>query len=238
MGTDSDQETDTDDAAETFSKDDVNAMMAGLRKKADKRIAALEAELEGRPTTDDVSSLREKIAALSDEKNLAGKSEIEKLQHQHGREIEKLTQKLKQQEDEVRGRDEAVQRANTTLRTERLKSTFSRALANANVVTGAAGDALGVLLSELTDVETSDDGVVRATYGKDLIDEEPEKIAEAFLASHKHFASADTAGGAGTRPPNASGRRGTNRTPLADQNPNDLFDQAGPMPASVRGGQS
>jgi len=208
----------------TFTQEDVNRINA----KANRRIAELEQQLAAAPTSDTVAKLQAQLDELSAKEQEAGKSEIEKLQMQHARELEKAAQKAKHFEDEIKTRDEAVLAANERLKQERLQSAFTSALQAAKVYGPAADDARAVLLAQLKEVEVDGNGAIRATYGGDLIDEDPVKIAKQFLVDRPHFASATT-GGAGTSSPNATAR-GTSRVPLHEMNSSDLYDLAGPMP--------
>lgn len=214
----------TPEPTPSFTQEDVNRINA----KANRRIQELEQRLESAPKAETIAELNAKIEALTEDKDAAGKSEIEKLQMQHARELEKQSQKAKHWEEEIKTRDEAVAAATQRLRGERLQSAFTSALQAAKVYGPAADDARAVLLGQLKDVEVDDNGAIRASYGGELIDAEPVKIAEKFLVDRPHFATGTT-GGAGTRQPNAAGTGGQ-RGPLHEQNANDLFDLAGPMP--------
>ena len=223
------QGTGTGEGSEaTFTQEDVNRINARANRRIDELQTQLSEANEGLKKMD---ALRAQVEELSEAKDLAGKSEIEKLQHQHGREVEKLTHKLKQQEEEMKVREAAVEAANQTLRTERTQRAFGSALQKAKVFGTAADDALAVLMSTVRDVEIDDNGAVRATYGDTLIDESAEKIATQFLVDKPHFA-AGPGGGAGTKAPNHMG--GNSRVPLHEMSDDQLDEMAGPMPAAAR----
>lgn len=216
----------SDDGAQ-FTQEDLNRINA----KHKRRVQELEEQLEhARVKLGEVDDLKTKLQQLSDEKELAGKSEIEKLQHQHAREQEKWVQKLKHVEDQLNAKEQAIQSAQQTLHGERMARAFSTALDSVDVYGPGKNDALEVLLSKVKDVQFTDDGEVRATYGE-LIDESPQSIAAKFLQERNWYQRA-VIGGAGTERPNgaAPGLKGK----LADYDAGTLFDNAGAAPPPVR----
>lgn len=228
MGDDTDTQTDSQDSKDErrFTQDDLERYVAKAHK-------TLRKELESRPTSDQVQELQDKYNALIEEKELEGKSEHEKIKHTYQRELEKLTAKLGTFEEQLKAKDAAVQEAQKaleaeqqTLKQERLSRTFGAALQKADVISMGADDALKVLLMKLRDVDIDDRGV-RASYGKDLIEEEPEKIAQRFLQDHPFFTSVK-GGGAGTQMPNGhpSGKQ------VHDLTQDQLWEVAGDFPAT------
>jgi hypothetical protein len=214
----------TQERERTFSQDDLNRIVA-------KRNKDLLKELEARPTSEQYNELREKLEALIEDKELQGKTEIEKIRHSNQRELEKLTAKVAQYDEQMKAKDLAIAEAQkklqeeaAILQRERLSRAFSAALQKAEVVSVGANDALMILLNELREPEISERGV-RASYGKDLIDEVPEVIAKKFLQEHPHYASV-RGGGAGTTMPNGQPLPRN----LADLSQDELFELAGPFP--------
>jgi hypothetical protein len=202
-----------------FSQDDVNRIVARERKK-------LEDDLRSRPTKEELEELKLQLRKIHDEKELAGKSELEKLTHAHQRELEKLTHKLTQIEEESKVRETEAATAKTQLDSYRIRTAFSGALSKAGVYAEAADDALDVLLGRIKDVEFKNDSIL-ATYG-DTMDESPEGIAKLFLEDKKHFATAKI-GGAGTKAPTNAVRAGQN---VADLSMDQLAEMAGDWPSA------
>lgn len=203
----------------SFSQEDVNRFLARERKK-------FEEEMAQRPTAEQLSEVQAQLRKLTEEREMAGKTEVEKLQVQHTREMEKLNHKFQQLAEESKAKDEAVHAAQTTLRTERMSRAFGAALTKAEVYGSASSDALRVLMGEVKDVDIDDKGTVRASYGEDLIDEPPEAIAKKFLEDRPYFASAKL-GGAGTSPPtNRSAPKG-----VQDMTQDQCWEAAGQDPS-------
>jgi ElaB/YqjD/DUF883 family membrane-anchored ribosome-binding protein len=210
----------------TFTQDDINRIVTNRHK-------ALVKELESRPTQEQYIQLQQKLDELLEAKELEGKSEQEKIRHQYNRDLEKLQAKLSQYDEQMKAKDSAVvqmqeqlKKEQDILQRERLSRAFSAALQKAEVVSIGANDALMVLLNEIRDSDISDRGV-RASYGKDLIDEAPEAIAKKFLQDHPHYASV-RGGGAGTTLPNGQPLPRN----LDDLTQDELFELAGPFPKS------
>lgn len=220
-----DDNTGGGEGGRTFTQDDVNRINA----KANKRIGELQTQLDGSPRQSAVDDLQAQLDAMASEKELAGKSEVERLQHEHSRALEKMANKYGTIETELKARDEAMLLAQTTLRNERLARSFGAALTKAKVYPAGAADALAVLMNELKDSEVDASGSITASYGSDMIDEGPEAIAAKFLADRPYFATAGD-GGAGTPKPNsaAAGRPGT----LDEMTSDELFADAGPDPSA------
>jgi len=200
-----------------FSQDDVNRIVARERKK-------LEDDLRSRPTSDEFEELKTQLRNIHDEKEMAGKTNLEKIQHSHEREIEKLTHKQTQLEEERKTRETEAVAAKKQLDDYRVRTAFGGALSKAGVYAEAADDALDVLLGRIKDVEFKDDSIL-ATYG-DTMDESPEGIAKLFLEDKKHFATAKV-GGAGTKAPTNAVRSGQN---IADLSMDQLAELAGDWP--------
>lgn len=199
---------------------------ADLDRVVKNRLKTLKSELEARPTSDQLDELQAKIDELMTEKDLHGKSEMERIEHQHTREFEKLTNQYTQLEAQLKERDTLVADAQQRLRSYQLESAFSAALGKAGVYAKGAPDALKVLMSEIQEPEISDSGV-RATYG-DEFNEPPEVIAKKFLEDRPHFATA-TVGGAGTTAPNGMPRHKN----LDDMSVDELWAAAGPDPSTA-----
>jgi len=216
-------DTDGKPEVKTFTQDDLNR----AERKWKKHAQELEARLAAAPTTETIEELEAKIANLSEERELIGKSELEKLHHQHARELEKIGLKVEKYESELKLRDQAVAEANQTLQQERVSRAFSAALQKAEVFGPAVGDALTVLMAQLSDVETDGNGSVHASYGDDLINETPETIAQRFLEDRNYFALA-SGGGAGTKPPTGGVLRPEN---IAEMTEDELYAAAGPSPS-------
>lgn len=202
----------------SFSQDDVNRIVSRERKK-------LEEELRSRPTTAELGELKEQLRKIHDEKAMAGKSELEKVQLAHQRELEKLTHKHTQLEDERKARETEAVAARKQLEDYRVRTAFSGALNKAGVYAEAADDALDVLLGRIKDVEFKEDSIL-ATYGE-AMDETPEGIAKLFLEDKKHFATAKV-GGAGTKAPTGAVRAQQN---IADLSMDQLAELAGDWPS-------
>lgn len=203
-----------------FTQEDVNRFLARERKK-------FEDELASRPTTEQVSDLEAKLTQLTHEQELRGKSEAEKLELRIQRENEKTSKQLQELQDQIQAKEQAVAEAQQTLRQERLSRAFAAALAKAEVYGPSATDALKVLLGEVKDVEMGDDGAIRASYGEDVIDDNPEVIARKFLEDRSYFATAKV-GGAGTTPSNGRPAPKDIQSMSQDQ----LYDLAGPDPTA------
>ena len=190
------------------------------------RLKQLKSELEARPTTEQFTELQAQLDELKTEKDLQGKNEIERIEHKHTREFEKLTNQYTQLEEQLNERDKLVADAQSRLRSYQLESAFSVALGKAGVYAKGAPDALKVLMSEIQEPEIGDTGV-RATYG-DEFNEPPEVIAKKFLEDRPHFAAA-TVGGAGTTAPNGVPRHKN----LDDMSVDELWAAAGPDPSTA-----
>ncbi len=211
------------DGVRTFTQEAVDKMFA----KKTRQLKELEASLAAAPKQESIDSLQQKLEALAAEGELAGKSELEKLQHQHVRELEKMGIKNNQLQTDLKARDVAVEAAQGTLQRERMSRAFGQALAKAEVFPKGASDALAVLLTELKDAEVDDNGAVTASYGGDLIDETPETIATRFLADRPYFALA-RGGGSGQRAP--SGGQTNYGKEVIEMTIDELAEAAGPDP--------
>lgn len=222
MATEDSNTPEGQDGVKTFTQDDLNR----AERKWKKHAQELEARLAAAPTSETIQELEAKIASLSEERELIGKTEMEKLQHQHARELEKLALRNEKYESELKARDQAVAEVNKTLQQERVSRAFSAALQKAEVFGPAVGDALTVLMAQLSDVETDGNGSVHASYGDDLINETPETIAQRFLEDRNYFALA-SGGGAGTKPPTGGVLRPES---IAGMTEDELFAAAGPPP--------
>jgi hypothetical protein len=179
----------------SFSQEDVNRIVAKERKR-------FEQELASRPAPESFQELQRKLEAVSEEKELAGKSQMEKIQHQYMKDLEKRERHNLELQKRLESLDNEYKQAQETLRNERTSRAFRDALLSNGVHAPAAEDALKVLMSTVRDVEQTEDGRIKATFGK-LMDEEPAKIAQQFLRERPFYASASS-GGAGTRPSNGS----------------------------------
>ncbi len=216
------QETTTDDPEEqarerSFTQDDVNRIVGRERKK-------LEEELRTRPTAEEFGELKEQLRTIHDEQAMSGKSQLEKAQLAHERELEKLTHKLTSLAEETKTKESEAVAAKAQLNDYRTRTAFSSALNKAGVYAEAADDALDVLLGRIKDVDLKNDSII-ATYGE-AMDESPEEIAKLFLEDKKHFATAKV-GGAGTKAPTNAVR---SQQKAADLSMDQLAELAGDWP--------
>ena len=198
---------------------------ADMDRLVEKRLKSLKQELEARPTIDEVDELKSKLDEIAQEKAMAGKNAMEKIEHQHSRELEKLAKQSAMLEEQLKEKEALATATEARLQNYRLESAFGSALNKAGVYAPGAGDALRVLLAEIKEPEIGDTGV-RATYG-DEIDEPPDVIAKKFLEDRPHFASARV-GGSGTLPPNGTPRIKN----LDDMGVDELWAAAGPDPSA------
>jgi hypothetical protein len=215
---DANEQSQTQETPErSFSQDDVNRYVARERKR-------LEEELKARPTAEQLQELQSRLAQMEEEKELAGKSEADRIEHKYQRELEKQRQSYEKLLNDMKEKDALAVAARQELDDYKVRTSFGEALNKAGVYGPAADDALDALLKRIE----NRDGFVesgRADYG-DLLDETPESIAKRFLEERPHFASAKV-GGAGTKPPNNAVAR--NRT-VADMTMEELAEAAGDFP--------
>jgi len=218
------EETNQEEQKETAAEKSYS--QSDLDRVVKNRLKTLKSELEARPTLEQLAEVQAQLEELKTEKDMKGKSEMEKIEHQHTREFEKLTNQYTQLEAQLKERDDLVAASQATLRNYQLESAFSAALGKAGVYPKGATDALKVLMSEIEEPEIGDTGV-RATYG-DEFNEPPEVIAKKFLEDRPHFAAA-TVGGAGTTAPNGMPRAKN----LDDMSVDELWAAAGPDPSTA-----
>lgn len=209
-------------AEKSYTQKDVDRIMGRNQRKVEE----LERQLAERPTADQLTDLQSQFEALKQERELEGASEADKLKHSFEREREKLSQRIANLEADIKAKDDAVAAAEATLRDERVHLQFGSALAASDVLKGAQGDALKVLISELSEVTVGDNGVITADYGDDLIQEDAAAIAKRFLADRPHYMRGPS-GGAGSTLPNGSAARRT----VEDANENELAELAGAWPS-------
>ena len=189
----------------TFTQAEVDAFVKSRLKSKDAELAGVKADLEARPTAEELNDVKAKLAQLEEERELENKTELERMQHKHDAEL-----KLRDKRDaETRQKIEALEReaeaGKTKLRNERLSRTFGEALDRKGVLGGdARRSALRDLMTDMGDqVQIGEDGSVLGTWG-DHIEKSPDDIAEAFLES-RPFYKQPVAGGAGTKTQNGTG---------------------------------
>lgn len=216
-----------EEGGRSFSQEDVNRINA----KANRTIEDLKSKIAALPTSDAIDELQAKLDAVTQEHELAGKSEVERLKHEQARQLEKMSNRIGSMEGELKERDAAVTSAQETLKNERMARAFGASLQKANVFPAGAGDALAVLMSQIADAEVADNGSVTASYGQELIDEGPDAIAMKFIEDRPYFASAKAAGGSGTPRPNG---KPSGANVIADMTTDELFEEAGEDPSKIR----
>lgn len=179
--------------AKTFTQEQVNAFLAKEKKAFQSKLSEYEERLKG---FDEIKSEFEKV---KEEKDLAGKSALEKLEHKHAKDLGLLQKKIEELSAGIAERDGLVKKSESTLFEERLGRTLGDELGKAKVLSQSIGKAARLARMDLQEVK-HEDGKWVATYG-DLIDKPIGEVVAAWAKDNPEFLPAPT-GGAGTRSPN------------------------------------
>lgn len=173
--------------SKTFTQDAVNALLAKERR-------AFEAKLKEHATkATDADTLRAELEKLREEKELAGKSELERFERKYQTDVAALQRQIAE-------RDTAAKAAAEALHRERVGTRLQAELGRAKVMPAHLDKAVKLASLELADVTIGDDGRVTATFG-DLIDKPIADVIAAWVKENDFLLPAPS-GGAGTRSPN------------------------------------
>jgi hypothetical protein len=170
--------------AKTLTQEEVNKLLAAERRKLEKQIK----DLESRASDSDTA--KAELAKLREEKELAGKSEIEKLQRKYDNDVAALKK-------EIADKDGTAKSASEQLHNERVATRLVAALGKANVMPQFLGKAAKLAHMELEDIKVSEDGVATASYN-DLIDKPLPEVVAAWIKDNENFLPPPVGGG-GTR---------------------------------------
>lgn len=184
------------DPAKTFTQDELNKMLAAERRKTEKQLNDATAKATK------AAELEAELAKLKEEKELAGKSEIEKLQRKYDNDVAALQKQIAE-------KDGVVKTASEQLNQERISARLVNALGKANVMPAYIGKAAKLAYGELEDIKVGEDGNAIATYN-DLIDKPLNEVVAAWVKDNEMFLPPPVGGG---------GTRGSNGAPL----PKDLW---------------
>lgn len=198
----------------TFSQDEVNALLARDKKKLTSQIEALESKASS------AEEMRQQIAELNEQIELAGKSAEEqakakakKAAEKQAAEVDGLRSQLSELEQNLNGERQSHQAT-------RVRNRLATALIEADVYPAAQDKALASMVGD-AEAEFDEDGnLVAITLEHDGTRYEDLKAAAvSYLAEHPYFAKAKP-GGAGSGRPHGGGRTSA---PLADMDPQDLL---------------
>lgn len=175
---------------ETVDKSVMLKRIAEERRKID---AAKAEAAEWREKASELDTLRDRLAEIEAEKELAGKSAVEKEQARWQRELDKLRQDSEAKAKALAERDAALEATRREMQADRAQRAMSDALI---AVKAIRPDKAARAASLDIQIEHTDDGM-RASYG-DVIDGSVAEAVAAWTKDNDHFLPAP-AGGAGTR---------------------------------------
>jgi len=201
---------------QTFTQADLEAHIKQRLKARDSEIAALKTELEGRPSGDEFAEVQAELAKIREANALEGKSELERVEHRHQRDIEKRDLQIAELRKMNEGFQEQLEARDKAAREGTLRAKLSSALAKAGVHGPAAEIARDAMRAALKDIEIND-GEVTASYGS-MIDKSPDDLAVQFLNDNEFFKSGAGRRGAGTPPVrghDGGGKRGSHDGPTS-----------------------
>jgi hypothetical protein len=180
-------------APKMIPQDQANALIAKEKRTWQAKIAEYEERLK------ELDSIKSEFEKVREEKELAGKTAAEKLEHKHTTEMARLQKQLEELRGGITERDARVKQAETTLSEERLGRSIVDELGKAKVLSQSLGKAARLARLDISEPQFAD-GKWVATYG-DLIDKPIGEVIAAWAKDNPEFLPAP-AGGAGTRAPN------------------------------------
>lgn len=179
--------------AKTFTQDQVNALLAKERRGLQSQVDAMKAQLG------DFDAMKSELEKAREEKELAGKTAAEKIEHKYQKDLGLLQKKIEELSTSISERDALVKQTESTLFEERLGSRLSAELGRQKVIPQYLEKAAKLARLELSDVKF-EDGKWIASYG-DHIDKPIGDAIAAWAKDNENFLPAP-AGGAGSRTPN------------------------------------
>lgn len=184
----------------TFTQDDVNALLAkerrGLQAKLDEATKASSA------TAERLAELEANAAKAAEERELEGKTALEKLEHKHKKDLELAHRQIEESKKTIAEREALAAQRLEVLNRERVANGLVGHFGKAGVLPERLSEAVRYSMTDFADVTVHEDGSITGTYG-DLVDKSLADISAAWAAAHDNFLPAPK-GGAGTRASNAN----------------------------------
>jgi hypothetical protein len=202
--------------APKFTQSQFEAAIRDRLGKSKAEASAKIAELESRLTGFD--ELKSEFEKAKEEREMAGKSAIEKLEHKHAKDLGLLQRQIEEYRKGVEERDGLVKQSQAALFNERLSTRISGELGKIKVLPQYLEKAVRLAKMDLADVVIDEAGKVTASYG-DHVQKPIGEVLAAWAKDNDNFLPA-ASGGAGTRAPNGGGAMPTN---LWDLETNELL---------------
>lgn len=184
----------------TFTQEQVNALLAKERRSQQAKVD--EVTKAAQATAERLAELEANAARLAEEKELEGKSALEKLEHKHKKDLELANRQLEESRKAIAERDALAAKTLETLNRERVANGLVGYLGKAGVIPERLSEAVRYSMIDFTDVKVGEDGTITGSYG-DLVEKPLAELSAAWAASHDNFLPAPK-GGAGTRPSNGN----------------------------------
>ncbi len=183
------------DAPKTFTQDQVNALLAKERRGLQSQVDAMKSQLG------EFDTIKAELEKAREEKELAGKTAAEKLEHKYQKDLGLLQKKIEELSAGIAERDSIVKQTESTLFEERLSGRLSAELGKQKIIPQYLDKAAKLARLELSDVKF-EDGKWIASYG-DHVEKPIADVIAAWAKDNDNFLPAP-AGGAGSRAPNGA----------------------------------
>lgn len=208
----------------TYTKAQVEKMISDRLAKQSRsheaKLSELSEQLKG------FDELKAEFEKAKEEKELAGKTAAEQLEHKFTKELGLREKRIQELEALAAEREKAATTASEQLRTERIQTRLSSELTKAKVIPQFADKAVRLAMLELADVDIDENGTITASYG-DYIEKPLAEVVQAWTKDNENFLPAPM-GGAGTRPSNGMTGRNASYEQMTKDELASLVEQTDP----------